>query len=59
MERCVKKCVQCEGDMIVPAWAVHLSAHCVSNVWSREACEYELEDLVDLSALERLAQDRK
>jgi hypothetical protein len=50
MERYVKECVQCGADMIAPAWAEHLSDQCVRNVWSCEACGYELEDLVDFSA---------
>jgi hypothetical protein len=50
MERCVKECTQCGADMIAPASAEHLSDHRVRNVWSCEACGYEVEDLVDLSA---------
>jgi hypothetical protein len=46
----VKECAQCGADMIAAAWAEHLSDHCVRNMWSCEACGYELEDLVDLSA---------
>jgi hypothetical protein len=46
----VKECVQCGTDMIAPAWVEHLSDHCVRSVWSCEACGYELEDLVHLSA---------
>jgi hypothetical protein len=46
----VKECVQCGADMIAAARAEHLSDHCVRNVWSCEACGYELEDLVDVPA---------
>jgi DNA-directed RNA polymerase subunit M/transcription elongation factor TFIIS len=45
----VKECSQCGAVMIAPAWAEHLSDQCVRNVWSCEACGYELEVLVDLS----------
>ena len=48
MERCVKECVQCGADMIAPAWAEHLSDHCIRNIWSCEACGNQFEDLVYL-----------
>jgi ribosomal protein S27AE len=46
----VKECSQCGAVMIAPTLAEHLSDQCVRNVWSCEACGYELKDLVDLSA---------
>jgi hypothetical protein len=36
--------------MIATALAEHLSDHCVRNVRSCEACGFEHEDLIDLSA---------
>ena len=46
----VSECAQCGADMIAPKWSEHLSDHCVRNVWSCEACGYQFEDLVYLSA---------
>ena len=40
------------GHMIAPDWSEHLSEHCVRNVWSCEACSYQFEDTVYLSARE-------
>jgi C4-type Zn-finger protein len=42
-------CPQCGEDIIAPEWSEHLSAHCVRNVWSCEACGYRFEDAVYLS----------
>jgi C4-type Zn-finger protein len=50
MERCVKECAQCGANMIAPARAEHLSDHRVRNVWSCEACGYQFEDTICLSA---------
>ena len=38
--------------MIAPTLAEHMSDHCVRNVWSCEACGYQFEDTVFLSARE-------
>ena len=46
------ECPQCGGHMIAPDWSEHLSEHCVRNVWSCEACSYQFEDTVYLSARE-------
>jgi ribosomal protein L37AE/L43A len=46
----VSECAQCGAEMIAPKWSEHLSDHCVRNVWSCEACGYQFEDLVYLSA---------
>jgi C4-type Zn-finger protein len=42
----VKVCVRCGADMITPQWSAHLPDRCVRNVWSCEACGYQLEDTV-------------
>jgi C4-type Zn-finger protein len=42
-------CPQCGGDLIAPEWSEHVSAHCVRNVWSCEACGYQFEHAVYLS----------
>jgi C4-type Zn-finger protein len=42
-------CPQCGEDIIAPEWSEHVSAHCVRNVWSCEACGYRFEDAVYLS----------
>jgi len=44
------ECAQCGADMIAPTWSEHLSNRCVRNVWSCEACGYEFEDTIYLSA---------
>jgi ribosomal protein L37AE/L43A len=46
----VSECAQCGAEMIAPKWSEHLSDQCVRNVWSCEACGYQFEDLVYLSA---------
>jgi C4-type Zn-finger protein len=46
------ECPQCGGHMIAPDWSEHLAEHCVRNVWSCEACSYQFEDTVYLSARE-------
>jgi hypothetical protein len=38
--------------MIAPTRAEHLSDHCVRNVWSCEACEYQFEDTIYIYARE-------
>jgi ribosomal protein L37AE/L43A len=48
----VNDCAQCGADMIAPEESEHLSDHCVRNVWSCEACGYQFEDTVYLSAPE-------
>ena len=44
--------VQCGANMIAPTWSKHLSEHCVRNLWSCEACGYQFEDTLYLSAQE-------
>jgi hypothetical protein len=46
----VSECAQCGAEMVAPKWAEHLSDHCVRNVWFCEACGYQFEDLIYLSA---------
>jgi ribosomal protein L37AE/L43A len=48
----VNDCAQCGADMIAPDESEHLSDYCVRNVWSCEACGYQFEDRVYLSAPE-------
>jgi len=48
----VNDCAQCGADMIAPEGSEHLSDHCVQNVWPCEACGYQFEDAVYLSAPE-------
>jgi rubredoxin len=38
------ECPQCGADVIAPEWCEHVSAHCVRNVWSCEACDYQFEE---------------
>jgi hypothetical protein len=45
-----RKCAQCGTDMITPEWSEYLSDHRVRNVWSCEACGYQFEDTIYLSA---------
>ena len=46
------QCAQCGTDIIAAEWSEHLSESCVRNVWSCEACGYQFEDTVYLSARE-------
>jgi ribosomal protein L37AE/L43A len=46
----LSECAQCGAEMIAPRWSEHLSDRCVRNVWSCEACGYQFEDLVYVSA---------
>ena len=46
------QCAQCGADIIAAEWSEHLSESCVRNVWSCEACGYQFEDTVYLSARE-------
>jgi C4-type Zn-finger protein len=48
----VNQCAQCGADIIAAEWSEHLSESCVRNVWSCEACGYQFEDTVYLSARE-------
>ena len=49
------ECPQCGADVIAPEWCEHISAHCVRNVWSCEACDYQFEEKICLSAPELIA----
>jgi C4-type Zn-finger protein len=49
------KCAQCGGHLIAPDWSEHLSDCCVRNLWSCEACGYQFEDTIYLSARELAA----
>ena len=46
------QCAQCGADIIAAAWSEHLSDSCVRNVWACDACGYQFEDTVFLSARE-------
>ena len=46
------QCAQCQAEIIAPAWSEHLTASCVRNVWSCDACGYQFEDTVYLSVRE-------
>ena len=43
------KCAQCGADIIAPEWSAYLSTR-VRNVWSCEACGYQFENTVFLTA---------
>jgi len=49
------ECPQCGADVIALEWCEHVSAHCVRNVWSCEACDYLFEEKIYLSAPELIA----
>ena len=49
------ECPECGADIIAPEWSEHVSADCVRNVWSCEACGYQFEDTAHLYCRE-LAQ---
>ena len=36
-------CPNCGADVITATWSERLSARCVRNVWSCDACRYEFE----------------
>ena len=46
------QCAQCGADIIAVEWSEHLSERCVRNAWSCDACGYQFEDTVYLSARE-------
>ena len=46
------QCAQCQAAIIAPAWSEHLTDSCVRNVWSCDACGYQFEDTVYLTARE-------
>ena len=48
----LNQCAQCGADLIAAAWSEHVTDSCVRNVWSCEACGYQFEDTVYLSARE-------
>ena len=48
----VNQCAHCGTDLIAAEWSEHLSDYCVRNVWSCDACGYQFEDTVYLSARE-------
>lgn len=48
----LSECAQCGAEIVAPDWREHLSDHCVRNVWACEACGYQFEDMVYLSASE-------
>jgi len=51
----VNQCAQCGADIIAAEWSEHLSESCVRNVWSCDACGYQFEDTVYVSAREGAA----
>ena len=48
----VNECAQCGAHLVAAAWSEHLTDSCVRNVWSCDACGYQFEDTVYLSARE-------
>jgi hypothetical protein len=48
----VNECAQCGVDLMAADWSEHVTDYCVRNVWSCEACGYQFEDTVYLSARE-------
>jgi C4-type Zn-finger protein len=46
----VNQCAQCGADLIAAEWSEQVTDLCVRNVWSCEACGYQFEDTVYLSA---------
>jgi C4-type Zn-finger protein len=46
------QCAQCSADIIAAEWSEYLTDHCIRNVWSCDACGYQFEDTVYLSARE-------
>ena len=48
----VNQCAQCGADLIAAEWSEQVTDCCVRNVWSCEACGYQFEDTVYLSARE-------
>jgi ribosomal protein L37AE/L43A len=48
----VNQCAQCGADIIAAERSEHLSESCVRNVWACDACGYQFEDTVYLSARE-------
>ena len=48
----LNRCAQCGAHIVAAEWSEHLSDHCIRNVWSCEACGYQFEDMVYLSARE-------
>jgi hypothetical protein len=49
----LRKCAQCSADIIAAEWSEHLSDCRVRNVWSCEACGYQFESIVYLTARAR------
>src|SRR5437763_11283807 len=45
-----KPCAQCGDLLIAPEWSEHISERCIRHVWACEACGYEFETAVYLSA---------
>ena len=46
----VAQCAQCGAAIIAPERSEHRSERCIRNVWSCEACGYQFEHTVRLSA---------
>jgi rubrerythrin len=57
LARVERKCAQCGADLIAPEWSEHLPDHHVRNLWSCEACGYQFEDTIYLSARQFAAAD--
>ena len=43
-------CAQCGDALVAPEWSEHISERCIRHVWACEACGYEFETAVYLSA---------
>ena len=44
-------CAQCDAAIVASSWSEHVNERCVRNVWSCEACGYELETSTFFPAL--------
>jgi C4-type Zn-finger protein len=43
-------CPQCGDKLLAPEWSEHVNERCIRHFWSCEACGYEFESSVYLSA---------
>ncbi len=51
-------CAQCGEPLIAARWSEHLSERCIRHVWECDACGYQFETTVYLSA-DKAAQRRR
>ena len=48
--RYFQKCAQCGEMLMAPEWSEHVSERCVRHVWACEACSYQFETSVYITA---------